>query len=239
MRAGRQMMGRRSAILAATGTALLGFAPAAAAQEISKGLNLVGLTLSFDHKSTTYENSTIPGSRKYPDSFSAEASLGLDLQRLITDRLGVGIGFAYQRARHSGRLQTESGALVPYRSVTWAGMMSASGTYFVKPGRGGSSYATARAGAYLGESFNPVSLGVGVGYLALLGAAQRGAALSAEVAFTHYSYTGGSSNTISLGAGFTFYFGGRRQPPPDAAPGGWPGEQAGRSRTGTARGTNR
>jgi hypothetical protein len=191
---------------AALGAAVVALAHPAGAQEIAKGLNLVGLTLSFGGTSTTYENSTVPGSRKFPDSSSMHATLGLDLERLISERVSAGVGVAYHWRRASGRTQVENGGFVRYRFVDWVGEVAASGTYYLKPAKCSSPYATARAGSYVGGDVNPVSLSVGAGYLALLGARRHGAALGAEVAFSHYIFTGGSSNTISLQVGLSFYF---------------------------------
>lgn len=190
--------------------AAVALAQPADAQEISKGLNLVGPTLSFRGTSTTWENSTIPGSRRYPDSSSMSATVGLDLERLVTDRVSAGVGVAYHWQKHSGRTEVESGALVPYRFVESSGEVSAFGTYYLKPASGGSPYATARGGVYFGGGANPVSLGVGVGYLRLLGARRRGAALGAAIGYVHYVYSGGSSNVISMSVGFRFYFHSKR-----------------------------
>jgi hypothetical protein len=204
------MVWGRWTLVAVLGAAILALPQASGAQEISKGLNLAGLTLSFGGTSTSFENSTVPGSPKYPDSSSMNATLGLDLERLITDRFSLGVGGAYHWQRHSGRFQAENGALVPYRFVDSAGEVSAFGTYYLKPVGSGSPYATARAGVYFSGDANPVSVSVGVGYLRLLGASRRGAALSATIGYVHQMYAGGSVSAILMSAGFRFYLHSKR-----------------------------
>lgn len=75
------------------GVVVLGFSRAGVAQEISKGLNLAGLTLSYD----------------YSDGSSATA-LGLGLERLLLDRISVASALGYNRrsGRSSGEVSAAS-----------------------------------------------------------------------------------------------------------------------------------
>jgi hypothetical protein len=190
--------------------AVLGFAQVAGAQEleqeISKGLNLVGLTLSFGHTSMTFEQSTTPGSPTTPDSSTTSAMVGLAFERLITDKVGLAGGLTYHRLSYSGLTEGSNGFLAPLRFADWSSEVSAATTYYWRPINDGSPYATARCGVLSGGDTSLFSFSARVWYLKLLGAKRRGAALNAEIAVIHYVYSGGSSNVIAMGAGLGFYF---------------------------------
>lgn len=176
----------RCTIAAAVGSAALGLSHPAGAQEISKGLNLVGLTFSYDHRSSNTQGSRI------------SYTLSLAGERLLTDRIGAVAALTYHR---DGRTFGEA---------------SAGPSYYLKRGGGSAPYLVARGGIGFGDSPKSFYLGAGLGYLALLGAERRGGALKVELAYayrryaryaySHYVFPAEHVGHLTLVVGVSFYF---------------------------------
>ncbi len=169
--------------IAALGASGLGFSQVAYAQEISKGLNIASVTAGYARASVDEISVT-------------DLKLTAGLENLLTSKISAGALLNWHR-EGSG-----------YGSDSTA-ELALSGAYYFKSKTYGSPYASVRFGLGLTDD-KPQSIGVGVGYLRLMGSKLRGAGVKGEIGYLHESHSSYSGEAIFMTVGVSFYF--RRNP---------------------------
>lgn len=181
------------------GVAILGLALASAAQpaaadDVSRGLNLIGLAAGYDEMRA--------------DEVASTATLGLGYERLLTERFSLGAQLAMSQQELSEQ----------YSSASYRELSGFAGYYL--PGRRGSLFLGTRVGVGIGGRRDTLTLSAGVGYVVLVGSPRLGPGLKVEVAYLHRRYgerlvddvilPGMSTNGVGMSLGVNFHFRSRR-----------------------------